>query len=258
MDTTFNEEYRFGSAAWAEVRDIKRAGLFEPHGPQVGFYDRKPIHLAGDAPMLTIGGAGSGKLRDLLSYVVCNAPGQRMIALDPRGELAAISQVAHTLHGEYAYTWNPMGLLGLPAHSCNPLDILSLNTATFSADCKFVAEALVANTGGMDAKYFEVRGRSILEALTKTDVEVNGKTSLPRIARMVNAVESDPERWADVLEAMLASRFEDVRRTAAEMLAKQQDSPKEFGAIMGELYANLGFLDDPALLTALEGQDFSL
>ncbi|MEO1281980.1 MAG: type IV secretory system conjugative DNA transfer family protein, partial [Pseudomonadota bacterium] len=47
-------------------------------------------------------------------------------------------------------------------------------------------------------------------------------------------------------------------RTAAEMLAKQQDSPKEFGAIMGELYANLGFLDDPALLTALEGQDFSL
>jgi type IV secretion system protein VirD4 len=71
-------------------------------------------------------------------------------------------------------------------------------------------------------------------------------------------IESDPQLWATQLEAMLASSMDSVRRTAAEMLAKQQDSPKEFGGVIGELYANLNFLDDPMLQAALEKPDFSL
>ncbi|MDH4980956.1 type IV secretory system conjugative DNA transfer family protein [Hyphomicrobium sp. D-2] len=42
------------------------------------------------------------------------------------------------------------------------------------------------------------------------------------------------------------------------MLAKQQDSPREFGSIMGEIYASLSFLDDPALRASVEDSDFSL
>lgn len=75
---------------------------------------------------------------------------------------------------------------------------------------------------------------------------------------MVNTIESDRQRWADQLEAMLKSRFESVRRTASEMLTKQQDTPKEFGSVLGEIYAHLNFLDDPALLASLEDGDFSL
>ncbi|MEO1610041.1 MAG: type IV secretory system conjugative DNA transfer family protein [Pseudomonadota bacterium] len=258
MSLSFNEEHRFGSARFADDDDIRDAGLFKPGGPQIGFYDGKPLFLQGDAPMLTIGGAGSGKLRDLLGYVVCSSPGQRMLTLDPRGELAAISQIAHTLNGEYACTWNPFGLMDLPRHACNPLDILKADAPTFAADCKFITEALVTLSGGDNSKYFELRSRGYIEAILKCDVEYNGRTSLPRLARLINTIETDPEAWANTLEAMLASSFEDVRRTAGEMLAKQQDSPKEFGSIMGEIYANLGFLDDPALMEALDEGDFSL
>jgi type IV secretion system protein VirD4 len=42
------------------------------------------------------------------------------------------------------------------------------------------------------------------------------------------------------------------------MLAKQQDSPREFGSIMGEIYGGLSFLDDPVLQKALGYSDFSL
>jgi len=57
---------------------------------------------------------------------------------------------------------------------------------------------------------------------------------------------------------MLVSPFDGVRRTASEMLTKQQGTPKEFGAIMGTIYAHFSFLNDPALLAALKQPDFSL
>ncbi len=254
----FNEQYRFGSAAWAQDHQVGAAGLFNPRGVQIGFLDRRPLHLESDAPMITIGGAGSGKLRDLLGYVVCRSPGQRILFLDPRGELAAISLHVHAMHGEQAYIWNPFGLHGLPQHGCNPLDILALDKPTFHADCKFIARALVTVTSQAEGKYFEQRGAGWVEAFLKFDVERAGRTSLPRLMAIVNLVESGSGQWPDLLEAMLQSRFDDVRRTAGEMLVKQQDSQREFGSIVGEIYANLSFLDDPTLRASLAREDFSL
>jgi len=253
-----NEHYRFGSAAWAQDHQIARAGLFQPGGLQISFFGQKPLYLQSDAPMLTIGGAGSGKLRDLLGYVVCNSPAQRMIALDPRGELAAISAAAHARHGVYAWTWNPFGLHSLPVHGCNPLDLLDPHSPTFHADCKLVARALIPVSGQAEGKYFEQRAAGFIEAFLKHDASAHGGTSLPRLMALVNLVESGSPSWPDVVESMLGSPFEDVRRTAAEMLTKQQDSPREFGSIMGEVYAGLSFLDDPGLQASLVRSDFSL
>jgi len=232
--------------------------LFRKAGPQIGYCGDRPLYLDSDAPMLTIGGAGSGKLRDLLGYVVCNTPGQRLIALDPRGELAAISAAAHAVQGTYAYTWNPFGLHGLPAHGCNPLDLLDPHSATFHADCKLVARALIAVTSQAEGKYFEQRAAGVVEAFLKHDASLKGQTSLPGLMTIVNMVESGRPAWPDFVESMLASPFEDVQRTAAEMLTKQQDSPREFGSIMGEVYAGLSFLDDPSLQNSLAQSDFSL
>ena len=253
-----NEHYRFGSAAWADEYAIAQAGLFSGRGPQVGYFGQRPLHLEGDAPMITIGGAGSGKLRDLLAYVVCKSPGQSMLVLDPRGELGAISMHNHARHGERAYFWNPMGLCGLPQHSCNPLDILKAESPTFHADCKFITEGIIALSGSANGDYFELRARDWTENIKKARVEQKGGTSFPDLYRLINTIEGDPSAWANFLEVMLISRFESVRRTAAEMLTKQQDVPKEFGAIMGEIYAHFSFLSDPVLLDALQNPDVSL
>lgn len=255
-----NEEYRFGSAAWADDASIRRAGLFVPKGPQIGFCEAQPLYLDGDAPKITIGGAGSGKTRDLLSYCVCRSPGQRMLILDPRGELGAISLHVHASYGDYAYFLNATGLCGLPQHRCNPLDILKLDSLNFHADCKFIAESLIALTGSANGKYFELRAREWLENLIKSRVEINGYTSLPDIHRIINAIDADRATWCDQLDAMMHSRFESVRRTAAEIITKQDPAAqsREFGGIVGEIYAYLNFLDDPVLLAMLEKPDFSL
>lgn len=253
-----NERYRFGSASWAQEPDLKRAGLFEGRGLQVGYVGNKPICLETDAPIITVAGAGSGKMRDLLALGVARNASNRNFILDPRGEIASVTMVNFALQGSYLYCWNPTGMRGLPQHRVNPLDILKLHDPHFHADCKFIAESLIPTSGASNGRYFELRAREWIENIIKMLVERDGRVSFPSLYRIINWIESDSGSWADCLEAMLGSSMDSVKRTAGEMLAKQQESEKEFGSIIGEIYAHLNFLDDPMLQASLEDADASL
>ena len=149
-------------------------------------------------------------------------------------------------------------MVGLPQHCINPLDILRLESPHFHADCKFVAESLIPSSGSANGRYFELRAREWIENLIKALVERDGKVSFPSLYRAINMIEGDNEGWANILELMLESKMDSVRRTASEMLTKQQESEKEFGSIIGEVYAHLNVLDDPRLQASLENEDFSL
>lgn len=253
-----NERNRFGSAQWASALEIKQAGLLGRKGMQVGYFGKSALRLDTDAPRLTIAGAGSGKMRDLLSMAVAEAAGERNFILDPRGEIAAVTMANFVRAGSFAYCWNPVGLHGLPQHAVQPLDILKLDSPHFHADCKFIFESLIPVSGSASGKYFELRAREWGEAFAKMLVERDGEVSFPSLYRTINAIESDSDSWADILDFMLGSSMESVRRCAGEMLAKQQDSQREFGSIVGELYAYLSFLDDPVLQKSLENPRASL
>ncbi|MFT6508748.1 MAG: type IV secretion system protein VirD4 [Parvibaculaceae bacterium] len=253
-----NEEYRFGSAAWSDHRDLNRAGLLGGKGLQVGYAGNKPICLETDAPIITIAGAGSGKMRDLLALAIARNAGNRNFILDPRGEIASVTMVNFAMARSYLYCWNPTAMRGLPQHRLNPLDILKLDDPQFHADCKFIAESLIPASGSSSGRYFELRAREWVENILKMLVERDGSVTFPALYRVVNWIESDSSRWADCLEFMLRSSMDSVRRTASEMLTKQQESEKEFGSIIGELYAYLNFLDDPMLQASLERSDASL
>lgn len=257
-NSDFNEEYRFGSAGWADMHQMRGAGLFAERGLPIGFLGRRRLWLEGDAPLITFGGAGTGKLTTVIGHILCAVKDRSMIVLDPRGEIAATFMPALAHHGINAFLWNPYRLHGLPSHRCNPLDAIDPRLSTFHADCKLTARALVSVTSKSDGKYFEQRGSGWVEAFLKFDAETRGGTNLPNLMGLINLVESGSPRWPDLLEGMTRSAFEDVRRTAGEMIAKQQDSPREFGSIMGEIYASLSFLDDPVLRASLEEPDFSL
>ena len=256
--TEFNEQYRFGSAGWADEWQMRSAGLFAGRGLPVGFSGRRGLHLEGDAPLITFGGAGTGKLTTVIGHILGTVKDRSMIVLDPRGEIAATFMPALARHGIEAFLWNPYRLHGLPSHRCNPLDPIDPRNSRFHADCKLAAQALVSVTSKSDGKYFEQRGSGWVEAILKFDAEVFGHTNLANLMRVINVVEGDQTHWATFLESMRTSTFADVRRTAGEMITKQQESTREFGSVMGEIYASLSFLDDPALRASLENPDFSL
>ncbi len=254
----FREEFRFGSAGWATRAEIEKAGLFNPRGLQIGFFEGDPIYLDSDSPLVTVAGAGSGKCTGVLAYILCNIQVERLFVLDLRGELGAISIHNFAAKGINVYFWNPMGLAGLPHDNCNPLDVLTLGSGRLVADAQMVAASLVPIFGGGEGKYFEQRSRDWLANLMVYLVEQNRNVDFAMLSRLINSIEGDAESWLNESERMLESKFPSVRRTVGEMLAKQADAPKEFGAVMGTVYSCLSFLDDPALLSSLENREFSL
>jgi type IV secretion system protein VirD4 len=257
-----HEEMRFGSARWASEDDMRRAGLSGVEGLPFGFSingrARNRLRLKSDGHWLIVGGAGSGKCRDILGPVLMRADGARLFVIDPRGELAAISIHNFARWRAHAYCFNPCGLHGLPLHRINPLDILKPCDPRLHADAKFIAEGLIPLSGSAGGQYFELRGRDYVECLMKALVERDGAVSFPSLYRAINAIDADPYLWDALLSFMECSAFPDVRRAAAEMWNKQRESPKEFGAILGTIHANLGFLGDPMLLDALDQPDCSL
>lgn len=172
----FHEEFRFGSARFATPDEVLHAGLMNQPGPFIGFAAGRPLRLAGDAPLITFGGAGSGKLRDVLAYNLCGfrtgnrwSVPRRMLVNDPRGELAAISISNQIRFGKAAYCINPFGLHGLPKHRVNPWNIIRKDSPTFHADVKLlIGDLIPLPTGG--EKYFSARAREWAEALVRTYV----------------------------------------------------------------------------------------
>lgn len=261
----FSSHYRFGSAAFAAEPDVLRAGLLRPSGPLLGYTQGAALRVDSDAPLVTIGGAGSGKLRDVLAYNVCGsrlpngtwlAP-LRILVNDPRGELAAISIQNQVRYRRPAFCINPYALHGLPCHRVNPWDVLRANSPTFHADAKLVVADLIALSGSANGQYFELRAREWTEALVKHLVATRGSITLPDLYEVINVIE-DPDAWEELGLAMFDSPFGDVRRVALEMNSKRIGAPKEYGANMGEIFKSMSFLSDPAIRETLGGSDFSL
>lgn len=92
MHKDHNEKYRLGSARWATSNEMRRAGLFKKSGIFIGFHGKKQVYSDGDAPMIVIAGAGSGKMACFMAYNLCSGTGkEHEVVVDLRGELAATS-----------------------------------------------------------------------------------------------------------------------------------------------------------------------
>ena len=263
--TSFNEENRFGSAAFATEADLGRAGVLGNCGIMLGFKGKRLIRVDGDAPLITFGGAGTGKLRDLGAYTVCGCRSDdgkwfsptRMFINDPRGELAAISIQNLVRLGKRGYFMNAYGLHGLPQHRVNPLDMLRPGSKTLIADTKILVGEMIVLSGSQEGAFFELRARQWLGALVLYHVLRYGYITLPALYELVNAMQ-DTSEWTDIAEGMFQSPFAEVRRTVLEMNEKYNKSPKEYSAFMSEIIKSLDFLSDPYVYEMFNGADFSL
>lgn len=260
-----HNDYKHGSARWSEIHDHKRAGLFNQtaRGAYLGLCpsSKKPLYVDSDASLITIAGAGSGKGRDVLLYTA--SYDDNMLLLDPKGELAAITASAHKMSGKRVRCINPSGMhtgfpWNLPMNSVNPLDILTPDSPTLTADCYLIAEFLIPLTGGK-SEFFEQRARQWLATLLKWLVIKMGGTTLPELFTLLCMIESEPYRWQEICENELLNFYlDEVRRVAGEMLYKRDKAAGEFSGIVSTIFQNLSWIDDPALSKCLGKPDFSL
>lgn len=252
----------YGEATWASPSAIKAAGLHKPGGLYFGETETGlPLHLSGDKPLITFGGSGSGKGRDVILHNLMTYPGHLFVN-DPKGELAAVALHGHVRQDKHAYCINPFGLhIGqpwfLPRHKVNPLDVLRPGSPSLAADCKLIMEMMIPKDKGGDS-YWSDKPREWGQVVLLWMVRRYGSVTLPEFYDLFSAVYADLNRWNDICAEMKSFPHPDVQRVIGEIISKREEAPKEFSGILGTLFNGLSFIGDEALRPCLDGGDFSL
>lgn len=252
-----NSQNIYGSSRWSEFEDLDRKKLFSSKGLPFGFFDNKLLRYDTDSPRILVGGSGSGKLVSVLSYVLCLPNSMPMAILDPKGELWDISVHGLAVQGIFAYSWDPYRV-GNIHHNIDPLDHLKPGRPTLFAEIRRLAAALLPLSQSANGKFFELTAQNILILLIYNEVLNAGRIDFPRLHELVYMIEGNLPAWIKVLESMLASGIQFLVTGARVIMRLQQDDPKLFGSVVGELYAYLMWLNDDLVRHSLKGGGASL
>lgn len=248
-----NSEYRYGSAAFASKAELAKANMFskKENSLLVGFHRKQPIYYDGMGGLLLVGGARSGKLRDVLAYNICaGIHSSTMVILDQKAELACISR-DQTPDNKFCIYWNPLNLQNLPTHSLNPVSHLSADSHTLVSDIKAYCEEVIVSSGSEQGSYFEERAREFLEGIILTLVKLNGVLTLPELYRKINLIPIGGDAWLDFAYEMSQAGYDISKRVEEEIAASRTDTSGGFKGIIGEIFKAFACLSDPNLLAAV-------
>tara|TARA_R110000787_G_scaffold16622_17_gene50536 strand:+ start:34298 stop:35905 length:1608 start_codon:yes stop_codon:yes gene_type:complete len=248
-----NADHPFGSACWAEPKEIARAGLFDrqPHSLLVGFFQGRGLWYSDMGGAACYAGPRSGKLSTLIGMNICwgiHTPS--MLILDVKGELAAISR-NQTPDRKFCLYWNPQGLHGIHGDTINPLDHLRKDSPTLISDIKVFAENQITLSGSPQGRFFEGRAKEILEAICLTVVNRDGVMTYPALYRAINLLVIGGDAWLDFAFEMAESDIDVVRRIEEEVAGSRNDSTGGFKGILGEITSAFACLSDPHLMASV-------
>ena len=248
-----NADHPFGSARFAEPREIARAGLFtrEPHSLLVGFVGNQPLWYSDMGGAACFTGPRSGKLSTLIGMNICygiHAPS--MLVLDVKGELAAISR-NQTPDRKFCLYWNPQGLHGIGGDRINPLDHLRKDSRTLISDIKVFVENQITMSGSPQGRYFEGRAKEIVEAVCLAIVNRDGVLTFQALYRAINLLVIGGDAWLDFAFEMSESDIDLVRRVEEEVAGSRNDNAGGFKAVLGEITQAFACLSDPDLMASV-------
>lgn len=256
-------DHRHGSARWPTQFELANAPLHSRTGVFIGLcpFTGNYLTLNGDAPMILIGGAGSGKGATMLLYN--NFYDGSMLINNPKGEVGAIIAPYQRAMGKEYYGLNPTGLhtkppWNLPQHKVNPLDILKPTSRYLVSDCKRIADMLIP-LRKEGKTFFPKRGRQWLSFLLLAYVLTSNKATLSGFRQLLNMIEASHTEFISIATGLFSTLGNaDIKRTCSEIIDKRKSAPEEYSGVMSTIYSDMDFMSDPDLQTLFSGADFSL
>ena len=230
---------------------IGRAGPMSPPG-----YRGHILTNPDPRHMITVAANGAGKgvsaiVPNLLTYE------GSMLAIDPKGELAAITGRRREARGQNVYTLDPWGLSGRPCSSFNPLSILTEDNPDIVEDAALITDALVFDDGGSDP-YWNLEARNLLQGLLlhiATDYAIpDEERNLLKLRALLTL---DADAFDTLLQEMATNIGANgaVARIASSLAAMPE---KQFGSIRATARVSTDFLESPRMARVLERTDFAL
>lgn len=252
----------YGSARFASVWTIFKAGLFKREGVRIGDWTGSlGVHYSG-GHVLTLGSTGRGKGVAAILPNLLRA--RRVFLVDPGGENTAIASKYWRAQGFAFAVINPFGEFAeepyaLPSHGFNPFDMLDPASKSFAADARAIAEMLTprgGNDGGSN-KYFKDSSEDAKTALI-VHIMTTERPENRNLARLYALVNVDVAGWRKLTAAMKANRAcDDLVRNEANNLERLLDqAPEEFSAIHSTTRQDLNWLAEPAVREKMKRSDF--
>lgn len=243
-----------GRLVGAEGLLIGRAGTALPYR-----YAGRILANPDPRHMVTVAANGAGKgvsaiVPNLLAYE------GSILAIDPKGELAAITSRRREARGQQVHILDPWGLTGLPSSAFNPLSLLTLDNEDLVEDAALVTDALVVDSGDGDP-YWNLEARNMLQGLilhiaTSLDFEDDDRTLLT-LRRLITL---PAEEFSDLLIQMQRNPHADgaIRRIGASIHGMLQKSERQFSSVLASARVSTDFLESPRISRVLDQTDFDL
>lgn len=243
----------YGTARWADARDLKKLGLLSGDGVILGSWNRQLLRHDGDEHVLVVAPTNSGKSVGI-SLPTGLVWRHSFIALDLKGENWVVTSGLRASFGPvFRFAPTETG-----SHRYNPLTQIRRGEAEVR-DAQVLADMLVDPEGALQTRsHWQLRAFELLvSAILWTLYAENNKT-LARVAELL----ADPSRPVlDLFEEMLRRPIKGgaphpVVAAGARQLLDMADAERS-----GVVSTALGFLSlyrDPVLARATEVSDFSI
>jgi len=240
-----------GRLVGAEGLLIGRAGTALPYR-----YAGRILANPDPRHMVTVAANGAGKgvsaiVPNLLAYE------GSVLAIDPKGELAAITARRREARGQQVFILDPWALTGADTASFNPLSILTDDNPDIVEDAALITDALVFDDGGSDP-YWNLEARNMLQGLilhiaTDYSFEDEDRTLLT-LRRLITL---DADAFDELLADMRSNPAADgaVERIANALSAMPE---KQFGSIRATARVSTDFLESPRMARVLKHSDLDL
>lgn len=254
----------FGDAHFATRAEMERADLLGPKGIRLGYY-RSPgqhekwgrvIRYAGDAGLILISPARSGKTRDVLAGALLEYE-QSAIVIDPKGQLASITKRRREEMGQRVITLNPFDVwsdhLG-PSARYNPMDLLDPSARDWDADCRKLAEGLITNNNDKDGSHWVSGSRGLLTGVIG-GLAAHGADDTKNLGHVREILCSD-DLLLKYARASLNSPHAFIRQELASYAVKEPYNASELASMKQTAREQTSFLGMQTITDNLRASDF--
>ena len=279
LTTRFLNQQKPPQACWMPFDSIRTSSTlaYRPGSPlsklMVGCLDSQLIGIDDNRHAMTVGGSRGGKSVTLTGNLLFY-PGS-VLALDPKGELAAITAERRTKLGQKVCILDPFKITPerLAKYRCrfNPLSILDPGGDTMIEDAELIADALVVAAG--KDPHWDESARNQIEGLllhVATDPELEERRHLITVADLIGKAlvrDTEDEDFFALELAMLknAARLQRSDATAdigdaIERAARgfYEKPPNERGGVLSTTRRHTKLLDYRGMNRVLTGHDLDL
>lgn len=244
----------YGSARWAESKDVKAAGLLGPDGVVIGKFEREYLRHDGPEHVLCFAPTRSGKGVGLVVPSLLTWPGSAIVH-DIKGENWTLTAGFRYQHGR-VLLFDPTNV---DSAAYNPL--LEVRRGQWEVrDVQNVADVLVDPEGSLEKRnHWEKTSHALLVGAILHVLYAEKDKTLAGVAAFL----SDPRRTIEAtLDAMMATRHLGekgphpvVASTARELLNK---SDNERSGVLSTAMSFLGLYRDPVVAAVTSRCDWRI